>query len=115
MTAGYSSQSYEPREPSIVTLANVTDGITLSDFYAYMPQHSYIFTPSREMWPGASINARIPQIEVGTDENGEPVKITASAWLDQNKPVEQMTWCPGLPMLIEDRLVSGGHGSTLGC
>jgi Family of unknown function (DUF5906) len=108
MTAGYSSQSYKPREPSIVTLANVTDGITLSDFYAYMPQHSYIFTPSREMWPGASINARIPQIEVGTDENGEPVKITASAWLDQNKPVEQMTWCPGLPMLIEDRLVSQG-------
>ena len=29
-------------------------------------------------------------------------------WLDQNQPVEQMTWCPGLPMLIRDRLVVDG-------
>jgi hypothetical protein len=31
-----------------------------------------------------------------------------SKWLDQKKPVEQMTWAPGLPMLIPDRLVSDG-------
>jgi Family of unknown function (DUF5906) len=29
-------------------------------------------------------------------------------WLDQNRSVEQMTWAPGLPMLIEDRLISDG-------
>src|SRR5262245_13629941 len=29
-------------------------------------------------------------------------------WLDQNRPVEQMTWCPGLPMLIPNRLVVAG-------
>ena len=34
--------------------------------------------------------------------------ISATQWLDQNRPVEQMTWCPGLPMLIPDRLVSDG-------
>jgi hypothetical protein len=82
--------------------------ISLDDFYAYMPMHSYIYTPCREMWPGASINARIPKVYVGTDQDGEPVKIRASTWLDQNKPVEQMTWVPGLPMLIADRLVSQG-------
>ncbi|MET4198753.1 primase-helicase family protein [Bradyrhizobium sp. LA6.12] len=84
------------------------EGVTLSDFYAYMPMHGYIYTPTREMWPGASINARIPPIEVGRDENGEPVKVNASLWLDQNQPVEQMTWAPGEPMLIADRLVSQG-------
>jgi hypothetical protein len=26
---------------------------------AYMPQHVYIFTPCREPWPAASINARL--------------------------------------------------------
>jgi len=39
-------------------------GISLDDFYAYMPQHNYIYTPSCETWPGCSVNARIPPIEV---------------------------------------------------
>jgi hypothetical protein len=29
-------------------------------------------------------------------------------WLDQNRSVEQMTWAPGLPMLVHDRLISDG-------
>jgi hypothetical protein len=40
--------------------------------------------------------------------NGKPVTITPARWLDQNRPVEQMTWCPGLPMSIPDRLVADG-------
>jgi hypothetical protein len=76
--------------------------------------HNYIYEPSREPWPGASVNARIPPVplmrngEPVLDDNGEQVMQTASAWLDQNKPVEQMTWAPGLPMIIRDRLVSAG-------
>jgi hypothetical protein len=38
-----------------------TEGVTLEDFRAYMPIHTYIFTPCREMWPAASINARVPR------------------------------------------------------
>jgi hypothetical protein len=41
----------------------------------------------------------------------------ASAWFDQNKPVVQMTWAPGMPMLIRDLSVpktkfdnNGGEG-----
>jgi hypothetical protein len=79
-------------------------GVSINDFYAYMPVHNYIFTPSREPWPAASVNARIPP--VGVDKDGKPVK--ASTWLDQNRPVEQMTWAPGEPMIIRDRLVSEG-------
>jgi hypothetical protein len=82
--------------------------IGLDDFYAYMPMHSYIYTPCREMWPSASVNARIAPVRVGADQNGKPIEIHASTWLDQNRPVEQMTWAPGLPMLIADRLVSQG-------
>jgi Family of unknown function (DUF5906) len=89
--------------------------VTLDDFYAYMPMHNYIYTPSREPWPGSSVNARIPPIPV-FDKFGNPVlnkkgeqeEISASAWLDQSRPVEQMTWAPGLPMIIRDRLVSAG-------
>ena len=78
-------------------------GVSLEDFHAYMPMHSYIFAPSREMWPATSVNSRLaPQI----GEDGKEMK--ASAWLDCNRPVEQMTWAPGLPMLIQGRLVSDG-------
>ena len=31
---------------------------------AYMPQHVYIFTPCREPWPAASINARLGKVPV---------------------------------------------------
>lgn len=79
------------------------EGVQLEDFYAYMPMHSYIFAPSREIWPPASINGRIEPIK-GLD--GKATK--ANAWLDNNRSVEQMTWAPGLPTLIEDRLVSEG-------
>jgi hypothetical protein len=85
-----------------------TTAISLDDFYAYMPMHSYIYTPCRDIWPGASINARIPPVEVGIDHDGKPIKISASTWLDQNRAVEQMSWAPGESMVINNRLVSQG-------
>jgi Family of unknown function (DUF5906) len=72
------------------------------DFYAYMPTHSYIFAPSREMWPPASVNAWLGLIPDGGKD------IPASAWLDRHRHVEQMTWAPGEPLVIRDRLISGG-------
>ena len=77
-------------------------GVHLEDFRAYMPMHSYIFTPCREMWPASSVNARVPPI----DTADKPMQ--ASTWLDKNRPVEQMVWTPGLPMLIEGRLMADG-------
>jgi hypothetical protein len=97
-----------------LTTEGTPEAVTLADFYAYMPMHSYIYTPSREPWPAASVNARIPPValmrngKAVLDNDGEQVKQSASAWLDKNKPVEQMTWAPGLPMIIADRLVSAG-------
>jgi hypothetical protein len=81
-------------------------GISIDDFHAYMPMYQYIFAPARDIWPAASINARLPKVEVV--EDGEAKQITASAWLDRNKPVEQMTWAPGMPTIIRDRLISLG-------
>ena len=71
--------------------------VSVTDFHAYMPDHTYIYIPTLEMWPAASVNARIPM-------SGEK----ANRWLDFHRPVDQMTWCPGKPMLIEDTLVSDG-------
>ena len=101
----------------------VEEGVTIDQFRAYMPMHNYIFLPSREPWPASSVNSRIPPIPL-VDKNGEPIldgnskqkTQIASVWLDKNRPVEQMTWAPGEPMLIIDRLVANGgwigHGGA---
>jgi hypothetical protein len=89
--------------------------ISLDDFYAYMPLHNYIFAPARTTWPGASVNSRIAPISIGFDKDGEEKFISASTWLDQNRPIEQMTWVPGLPEVIKDRLIiEGGLINRLG-
>jgi hypothetical protein len=90
-------------------------GVGLEDFVAYMPQHNYIFTPTREPWPASSVNARIPPVALFDgdgnpllDDEGEEIRVPASMWLDKKQPVEQMTWAPGLPMEIRDRLIADG-------
>jgi hypothetical protein len=81
------------------------EGVTLNDFHAYMPQHSYMFAPTCEMWAAASVNARVPPVRISDHDSKS---ITATSWLDRHKPIEQMTWCPGRPALIRDRLVAEG-------
>jgi hypothetical protein len=90
-------------------------GVNMEDFVAYMPAHFYIFTPCREPWVGASVNSRLPRVPVldqngrpKYDKHGKPITISPTSWLDRNRPVEQMTWAPGLPMTIKDRLVADG-------
>jgi hypothetical protein len=88
---------------------------TLADFRAYAPGRMCIYMPCKEPWPNASVDARLPPQPM-LDETGTPVRngkgkvimITASRWLEQNQSVEQMTWAPGLPELIEGRLVVDG-------
>jgi Family of unknown function (DUF5906) len=89
-------------------------GVTIDDFVAYMPSHIYIFTPCREPWTQSSVDSRLPRVPV-LDKHGRPkrkngklITVSPSRWLDKNRPVEQMTWCPGYPMLIKDRLVVDG-------
>ena len=42
--------------------------LSLNDFYAYMPTHSYIFVPTRERWPASSVNSRIQAVKIGNEE-----------------------------------------------
>jgi hypothetical protein len=104
-----------PREraagpPGSGTKAALRDdaAIGLNDFLAYMPQHRYMYVPSRELWPAESINGRFGKVTVGLDANGKPIEIAASRWLDQHRPIEQMTWAPGEPTIIADRLIAEG-------
>src|SRR5450631_403271 len=104
----------EPWQALTMAAAPGSD-IKLSDFQAYLPQHSYIYIPTRDLWPSMAVNAVVPSVPLfnldGSPRmkpNGEQVHMLATTWLDRKQSVQQMTWAPGLPMLIRDRLISEG-------
>jgi hypothetical protein len=90
--------------------------VRLEDFVAYMQTHDCIYMPAGDAWPAARVNARVAPIGA-LDEQGVPIidnktgeqkTIKPSGWLAKYAPVEQMTWAPGLPQLVRDKLVSAG-------
>jgi hypothetical protein len=86
--------------------------VALEDFYGYLPAHTYIFTPTGEMWPASSVNSRVSPVSIPMREKPIP----AASWLDKNRAVEQMTWAPGKPMVIADKLIAdGGWFDRPGC
>lgn len=112
-------------------LERAAKAVTTSDFYSYLPTHNYIFRPTRELWPASSVNALCaPPVETdgspalkgkarsrrdGTVDIDQ-VSMLPSEWLDKHRHVEQMTWAPGAPEVLADRLVAdGGLVDHLGC
>jgi Family of unknown function (DUF5906)/Toprim-like len=79
-------------------------GVQLEDFRAYLPAHSYIYIPSRDLWPAASIDRKLPPIKV------DDKLMRASQWLDINRSVVQMTWAPGEPLEIRDKIIVNNSG-----
>src|ERR1700738_2630515 len=104
--------------PTLAALNDTIDddaALSLEDFYGDMKSRQFMYVPARELWPAASVDARIPPVPVRDvtgnavlDEKGKPKKIAASKWLATNRPVEQMTWAPGAPLVIRDKLISEG-------
>lgn len=90
-------------------------GLTIDDFRAHMPTHQYIHIPTNEPWPAQSVDSRLEPVLVvdknglpKLDRKGNPVKEKPSKWLDRNRPVEQLTWAPGYPKIIEDKIIREG-------
>jgi hypothetical protein len=106
-----------PREVERAFNKVVIDGACLGNFFAYMPMHQYYYAPARRLWPGTSVNSRFASVAVLDDEGNllftskkKPILIAATTWLDRNRPIEEMTWAPGEPMLVRDRLMIEGMG-----
>jgi hypothetical protein len=94
----------------------LSTNVSCNDFFAYLPQHRYLYVPMRDLWPASSIDAVLRPVKIGTDKDGKDKFISASRWLDQNRAVQAMTWAPGFPMIVEDRLISdGGWITRHGC
>jgi uncharacterized protein DUF5906 len=101
--------------PDKATIKDTGKAVALEEFYAYAPDRSFIFRPSRDHWPAKSVDDNLPPIPVVDassnpviDEDGEQVMQAASAWLARNRSVQQVTWMPGEPELIRDRIITEG-------
>jgi hypothetical protein len=95
-------RGWRGREPARPGSRGEASAVTLNDFHAYMKSGQYIYVPARDMWPAKSVDARVPPIGSGKDT------ISASKWLATNRAVEQITWAPGEPEIIKDKLISVG-------
>jgi len=104
-------------KPTASTDEGAPSGVNLDNFFSLMNKTGsrYIYAPCRDFWPATTVNARIPPV-VLLDANGQPlvdsngkiIKLPANKWLDKYRPVEVLTWTPGQPMQIPDRLISLG-------
>lgn len=92
--------------------------ISLNDFIAHAPDHSYIFLGDNATWKGSAINTRIkpvPMLNAKGQPKVNPKTGKASLqkptdWLDLNRSVEQMTWAPGEPQVILGKMMVKGAG-----
>lgn len=108
---GYSVETYRDNGKARKRLSEY-------DFRCHMPSGRFIYLENGDLWPASSVNKRVPPILVGNNEKGDPVYVTASNWIGEHLPVEQMTWYPGLPQIVHDRLMLQGglvdkQGATL--
>jgi hypothetical protein len=95
-----------PNPPANVRSAD--NHIGLEDFYAVPETHQFVYMPTRALWPPVSVDSILPKIQMPQRRNGKHVMLKPSTWLKQFRRVEQITWAPGLPEIIEDRLLTDG-------
>ena len=93
-----------PKPPDV---RSADGAISLEDFYAIPNSNRFMFLPARTTWPKESVDCILPKILTGEKRNGKFVKIKPSDWLKQHRRVEQVTWMPGLPEVIEGKLLFG--------
>ena len=86
--------------------------IDFADFYAVAPANRCIYRPTRDFWNNEAVDNRLPPRPM-LDASGNPLRnskgkvvmMPASKWLAQHCSVERMTWAPGEPEVIEDKLL----------
>jgi hypothetical protein len=99
---------------SAVDETKISGTLSIEDFVAFPPNNTFIYLPCREQWSAAAIDKVLPlQQDISANGQprrhlGKPVMIKASTWLMRYRRVEQISWEPGSPMIIRDRLINGG-------
>lgn len=90
------------------TASGERQSLNNEDFFAHLPDHSYIHRATRKPWVKAGVDSAVPPVYVGTDDDGEPKYQAPSLWLDQHRAVHQQLWAPGLGETVDDWVMNEG-------
>lgn len=82
--------------PGLTIPDGTPDELTPDDFYAYLPDHKYINRRTRELFPVDAVNSHLKRFTDGHCQGMKP-----ALWLDQFRAVQQMSWQPAHPEIIE--------------
>lgn len=70
------------------------EDLSTADFYYYSPRNAYLFVLDGNLWSG-------PAVENALGKG-------AAKWIKKNQSVASLTWAPGEPELVLDRVVNEG-------
>lgn len=98
--------------PSLLTpppsICSPDGAIQLSDFYYISDADQFLYIPTGALWTSKAVNGRLPPVKTSNKRNGKYVYLKPADWLRLHRAVEQQTWVPGEPEIIEDRLITDG-------
>ena len=98
--------------PSLLTpppgICSPDGAIQLSDFYYISDADQFLYIPTGALWTAKAVNGRLPPVKTSSKRNGKYVYLKPADWLRLHRAVEQQTWVPGEPEIIEDRLITDG-------
>jgi hypothetical protein len=84
--------------------------LRLKDFWMHAPSYQFIFAKTGDLWPGSSVDSRVPGSPTGeVDSRGKEKLEPAHSVIARTRCVEQLTWYPGEPQVIEDKLLVNGQ------
>jgi hypothetical protein len=78
----------------------------LQKFVYYAPGNDFIHANTGDHWIGTAVDNNVSRVGVITDSNGEIVK--PHTWIMQNREVASLCWAPGMPSVIQDKLMTQG-------
>jgi hypothetical protein len=90
--------------PALTIPSGTPDELTPEDFYAYLPTHTYINRRTRESFLVDAVNSYLRRFTDGLCNGMKP-----AAWLDVYRAVQQMSWQPSYPEIIEGMRSDKGH------
>ena len=73
-----------------------------TDLVAHSPTGRFIYRPTRELWPSTTVDKRLRKV------GQPPFAIAASTYIMRTDAVEQMSWVPGEPEILQDTIVGEG-------
>jgi hypothetical protein len=80
-----------------------------ADLVGHSPTGKFIYRPTGKLWPSITVDKRLGKVPLAAvDEDGKQIKMPSSTFIMKTNVVEDMSWMPGEPEIIEDIVVLEG-------